>query len=78
FGMRSSVAADALAYWMSLVLASATIIFVYKLLCSKHGLWLAAFRDNETAARALGVDAQWLSAAAPSMSRVASRGMDVP
>ncbi|MGO7604380.1 branched-chain amino acid ABC transporter permease [Rhizobium ruizarguesonis] len=60
FGMRSSVAADALAYWMALVLASATIIFVYKLLCSKHGLGLAAVRDNETAARALGVDAQWL------------------
>ncbi|MFL5015661.1 MAG: branched-chain amino acid ABC transporter permease [Rhizobium sp.] len=60
FGMRSSVAADALAYWMALVLASATIIFVYRLLCSKHGLGLAAVRDNETAARALGVDAQRL------------------
>jgi branched-chain amino acid transport system permease protein len=57
FGMRSAAAADALAYWLALALAVATIALVYKLLRSKHGLGLAAVRDNETAARALGVDA---------------------
>lgn len=60
FGMRSSAAADALAYWLALVVAVATIGFVYKLLRSKQGLGLAAIRDNETAARALGVDARRL------------------
>jgi branched-chain amino acid transport system permease protein len=63
FGMRSSAAADALAYWLALALASLTIGFVYKLLRSKQGLGLAAVRDNETAARALGVDARKLKTA---------------
>lgn len=57
FGMRPAAAADALAYWLALALAVATIALVYKLLRSKHGLGLAAVRDNENAARALGVDA---------------------
>ncbi|WP_431324284.1 branched-chain amino acid ABC transporter permease [Rhizobium sp. YTU87027] len=60
FGMRPPAAADALAYWLVLALAALTIAFIYKLLRSKHGLGLAAVRDNETAARALGVDARRL------------------
>lgn len=57
FGMRSAAAADALAYWLALALTALTIGFIYRLLRSKQGLGLAAVRDNETAARALGVDA---------------------
>jgi len=57
FGMRPSAAADALAYWLALALTALTIGFIYRLLRSKQGLGLAAVRDNETAARALGVDA---------------------
>lgn len=60
FGMRSAAAADALAYWLALVLTALTIGFIYRLLRSKQGLGLAAVRDNETAARALGVDAHRL------------------
>ncbi|QFY64066.1 branched-chain amino acid ABC transporter permease (plasmid) [Rhizobium grahamii] len=63
FGMRPAAAADALAYWLALALAVATIGFIYRLLRSKHGLGLAAVRDNETAARALGVDARKLKSA---------------
>lgn len=57
FGMRGPVAADAITFWLALVVLVVTIGFVYRLLCSKRGLGLAAVRDNETAARALGVDA---------------------
>jgi branched-chain amino acid transport system permease protein len=57
FGMRSAAAADAIAYWLALALTALTIGFIYRLLRSKQGLGLAAVRDNETAARALGVDA---------------------
>ncbi|MGY5803796.1 branched-chain amino acid ABC transporter permease [Rhizobium sp. LEGMi12c] len=60
FGMRSAAAADALTYWLALVLTALTIGFIYRLLRSKQGLGLAAVRDNETAARALGVDARRL------------------
>ncbi len=60
FGMRPPAAADALAFWLALALATLTITFIYKLLRSKQGLGLAAVRDNETAARALGVDARRL------------------
>ncbi|MGG6896440.1 MULTISPECIES: branched-chain amino acid ABC transporter permease [Rhizobium] len=60
FGMRSAAAADALAYWLALALTALTIGFIYRLLRSKQGLGLAAVRDNETAARALGVDARRL------------------
>lgn len=60
FGMRAAAAADAIAFWLALVVLVLTIWFVYRLLRSKQGLGLAAVRDNETAARALGVDAQKL------------------
>jgi branched-chain amino acid transport system permease protein len=60
FGMRAAAAADAVAFWLALLVLVLTIWFVYRLLRSKQGLGLAAVRDNETAARALGVDAQKL------------------
>jgi branched-chain amino acid transport system permease protein len=58
FGMKASQAGDALTYWLALILVVATIGFIYGLLRSKQGLGLAAVRDNEQAARAVGVDAR--------------------
>ncbi|MBY2919372.1 branched-chain amino acid ABC transporter permease [Rhizobium leguminosarum] len=58
FGMKASEAGDSLTYWLALILAVATIGFIYGLLRSKQGLGLAAVRDNEQAARAVGVDAR--------------------
>jgi branched-chain amino acid transport system permease protein len=60
FDMRAAAAADALSFWLALAVAAVTIATVYKLLRSRQGLGLAAVRDNETAARALGVDARRL------------------
>jgi branched-chain amino acid transport system permease protein len=61
-GMKTSVAADAIAFWLALTLVAVTIGFIYRLLRSKQGLGLAAVRDNEVAARALGVDARRIKA----------------
>ena len=47
-----------LTYWLALVLVVATIGAIYRLLRSTQGLALAAVRDNEQAARAVGVDAR--------------------
>ncbi len=66
-------AGDILTYWLALVLAIATIGFIYWLLRSKQGLGLAAVRDNQEAARSVGVDAAadesrssiWRPASAP-------------
>ena len=57
FGFRAPQAADVIAYWLALVLAIVTIGFIYGLLRSRQGLGLAAVRDNQEAARAVGVDA---------------------
>ncbi|MGN7738131.1 branched-chain amino acid ABC transporter permease [Ensifer sp. 22564] len=62
FGMKAAAASDALTYWIALLLALATIGFIYRLLRSKQGLGLAAVRDNEQAARAVGVDARRMKA----------------
>lgn len=62
FGMKASQAGDAVTYWLALVLVVATVGFVYRLLRSKQGLGLAAVRDNEQAARAVGVDAKRIKA----------------
>ncbi|OHV83372.1 branched-chain amino acid ABC transporter permease [Ensifer sp. LCM 4579] len=62
FGMKAAQAGDALTYWLALILAVATIGFIYRLLRSKQGLGLAAVRDNEQAARAVGVDARRMKA----------------
>lgn len=58
FRMKSAEAGDALTYWLALLLALVTIGAIYGLLRSRHGLGLAAVRDNEQAARAVGVDAR--------------------
>lgn len=60
FAMKPAVALDALTYWLALMVAAFTIGIVYRLLRSKQGLGLAAVRDNEIAAKALGVDARRL------------------
>jgi len=56
-GLKAAAAGDALTYWLALILALGTIAFIYGLLRSRQGLGLAAVRDNEQAARAVGVDA---------------------
>jgi branched-chain amino acid transport system permease protein len=63
FGVREAAARDILAYWLALALCLATIGVIWWLLRSRLGLALAAVRDNEEAARSVGVDAQrikWL------------------
>ena len=47
-----------LAYWLALALAVATMAAIYALLRSRTGLALAAVRDNDNAARSVGVDAR--------------------
>ena len=56
FDVRTSAARDIITYWASLLLATATILTVYLLLRSRHGLALAAIRDSEPAAESVGVD----------------------
>jgi branched-chain amino acid transport system permease protein len=63
FGVRTAQAVDIVCYWLSLLLAVATVALIYKLLRSRQGLGLAAVRDNQEAARAVGVDALRLKAA---------------
>jgi branched-chain amino acid transport system permease protein len=63
FDVRDAAARDILAYWLALVMAVATIGVIYALLRSRTGLALAAVRDNDNAARSVGVDARrvkWL------------------
>ncbi len=60
FGVRSAHAVDILTYWLALALAVAAIAFIYRFLLTRQGLGLAAIRDNEMAAGALGVDAHRL------------------
>lgn len=63
FGLRDAAARDVLAYWLALVLAVGTMAVIYALLRSRTGLALAAVRDNDNAARSVGVDARrvkWL------------------
>ncbi len=56
FDARTSAARDMILYWTALVLAAGTIIAVYLILRSRHGLALAAIRDSEPAAASAGVD----------------------
>lgn len=58
FGLRDAAARDVLAYWLALALAVATMAAIYALLRSRTGLALAAVRDNDNAARSVGVDAR--------------------
>ncbi len=56
FDVRTSAARDIVTYWVALALAVGTILLVYLILRSRHGLALAAIRDSEVAAESVGVD----------------------
>jgi branched-chain amino acid transport system permease protein len=56
FEVRTSAARDMILYWSALALAAGTILAVYLILRSRHGLALAAIRDSEPAAASAGVD----------------------
>jgi branched-chain amino acid transport system permease protein len=56
FDVRTSAARDMILYWTALALAAGTILAVYLILRSRHGLGLAAIRDSEPAAASAGVD----------------------
>lgn len=56
FDVRTSAARDMILYWSALALAAGTILSVYLILRSRHGLALAAIRDSEAAAASAGVD----------------------
>ncbi|MCX7287121.1 MAG: branched-chain amino acid ABC transporter permease [Rhodobacterales bacterium] len=58
FDLRDAAARDVLAYWLALALAVGTMAAIYALLRSRTGLALAAVRDNDNAARSVGVDAR--------------------
>jgi branched-chain amino acid transport system permease protein len=63
FDLRDAAARDVLAYWLALALAVGTMAAIYALLRSRNGLALTALRDNDNAARSVGVDAgrlKWL------------------
>ncbi len=59
-GLRNSAARDVAAYWLALALALIAIGVTYALLRARQGLALAAIRDDEAAARSLGVSPQRL------------------
>lgn len=54
--VRTSAARDIITYWTALGLAVGTVLIVYFVLRSRHGLALAAIRDSEVAAESVGVD----------------------
>ncbi len=56
FGVRTPAARDIVLYWAALALAAGTVLAVYLILRSRHGLALAAIRDSEPAASSAGVD----------------------
>ena len=56
FDVRTSTARDIITYWAALGLAAGTILIVYLVLRSRHGLALAAIRDLDVAAESVGVD----------------------
>ena len=60
--VSSAAAADALTYWLALLLALATLGISYAFLRSRMGLGLQAIRDNAEAARSVGVDPTRLKA----------------
>jgi branched-chain amino acid transport system permease protein len=49
-------AREALSYWLALAMALLALAVVYGVLRSRKGLALTAIRDNELAARSLGID----------------------
>ena len=56
FDVKTSAARDILAYWLALLLAVLTIGAIYWVLRTRRGLALSATRDNDQAARSVGVD----------------------
>lgn len=61
--IKTSHAVDIVTYWFALILAVASIYAAYLFLRTKAGLGLTAVRDNQDAARSVGVNAQCLKAA---------------
>ena len=55
-GVSGAAAADAITYWLMLTLAVVLLLASYLFLRSRMGLGLQAIRDNENAARSVGVD----------------------
>jgi branched-chain amino acid transport system permease protein len=55
-------------YWIVLALVAGSLIVVRLIEQSRFGAWLVAVRENEEAARALGVDATRIKVAATAMS----------
>ncbi|GLS86991.1 branched-chain amino acid ABC transporter permease [Cypionkella aquatica] len=62
-GVSTAAAADALTFWLMLTLAVAMLATSYVFLRSRMGLGLQAIRDNENAARSVGVDPLRIKAA---------------
>lgn len=60
--VSSAAAADAMTYWLMLSLAAVMLVASYVFLRSRMGLGLQATRDNENAARSVGVDPTRLKA----------------
>lgn len=61
-GVSAAAASDALVYWLALALALLTLGASYVFLRSAKGLGLQAIRDNDQAARSVGVDPTRLKA----------------
>lgn len=62
-GFGKAHAIDIIAYWLALGLCTATILIIYHFMKTPSGLGLGAVRDNEVAARSVGVNAarlKWL------------------
>ncbi len=60
--VSSAAAADAVTYWLALALVLAALVASYAFLRSRMGLGLQAVRDNENAARSVGVNPRRLKA----------------
>ena len=56
FDVKTSAGRDIIIYWTALALSIGTVMLVYLVLRSRHGLALAAIRDSESAAESVGVD----------------------
>lgn len=54
-GLRPAAARDVLVYWLALLLCVLVTLGIYAFIRSRHGLALAASRDNAAAARSVGV-----------------------
>ncbi len=50
---------DSISYWAALAMIVLVLAVVYLWLRSRHGISLTAIRDNELAARSLGIDVWW-------------------